>query len=801
MKILKNILAIFLLLVFILTLSLHIFLDSTKPHYNGVYTIEGIKNEIKIYYDDFGVPHIYAANEEDAYYAFGYVYAQDRLFQTQFFKLIASGRLSEYLGKDALEVDKFMRVLGLKKAGYASAEKYMSNANEQYQKSFYSYLKGFNSFVKTGNLPVEYNILGLPREELTSGDIYSIINFIAYGFSMPVMQESVSSYIYSSLGNKYLQDWYFGERNEDNKAFTQVDTSVIRKDIGVKNKILSKIEELNIRPWDASNSWVISPSKSKSGKVILANDTHFAYTEPGAWYEAEISYPGYNFYGLYLPGVPFPVIGHNEKYGWGLTIFPVDNANYYAEKIDKTGTKVFYKNNWIDLHFRHEIIKIKGEKDLKFTIKETQHGPIVNEVEKKFINSGSVSLWWTLQKLQTSSIQALYKMSRATDINEFEKQLSLIDILGLYVNYGDAEGNIAFWGCGKIPYYNKNINPFTLLDGSSGKMEIDTYYPFDQNPKVKNPQKGFIATANNDPVLSGAKYYPGMYLPTNRIKIINEELNSQDKWDVEDVKKLQLNQKSMRDFRLKNILCDEIKAELLSDKNLYLQKYYKLLKSWDGEYSRDAKAPLIWAKLMYFINKNTLSDELPKEIFDYLKKSYLLFASIEHLYSNIESPWWDNVKTKDKKETRKEIFERSFKETIDTLQSEWGNNPQIWRWEDAHQLTFPHVFGQKKPLNYFFNIGPFKMPSCQGCVNKMEYAIDNEKIHKIYGGPAMRNIIDFKEPKKAWGVLPTGQSGNIMSQHYKDQSFLFTNGIYRHMIMADRKIAKTKNKLVLKPKK
>lgn len=790
-----------MLLVFIITLSLHIFLDSTKPQYNGELTIEGIKNEIKIYFDDYGVPHIYAANEEDAYYALGYVYAQDRLFQTQFFKLIASGRLSEYLGKDALEVDKFMRVLGLKKAGYASADKYMSTAEEQYQKSFYSYLKGFNSFVKTGNLPVEYKILGLPREELTTGDIYSIINFIAYGFSMPVMQESVSSYIHSSLGDKYLQDWYFGERVDDNKTFTEGDTSMIRRDIGFKNKILSKIEELNIRPWDASNSWVISPAKSKSGKVIIANDTHFAYTEPGAWYEAEILYPGYNFYGLYLPGVPFPVIGHNEKFGWGLTIFPVDNANYYSEKIDNTGSKVLYKNNWINLQFRDEIIKIKGEKDLKFTIKETPHGPLVNEVEKKFINSGAVSLWWTLQKLQTTSIQALYNMSRASNIDEFEKQLSSVDILGLYVNYGDAEGNIAFWGCGKIPVYNKNINPFTLLDGSSGKMEIENYYHFDQNPKLKNPQKGFIATANNDPVLSGAKYYPGMYLPTNRIKIINQALNTQEKWDVEDVKKLQLNQKSMRDFRLKNILCYEIEDELFANKNSYLLKYFKLLKSWDGEYSRDAKAPLIWAKLMYFINKNTLTDELPNEIFDYLKKSYLLFSSIERLYSNTESPWWDNIKTKDKKETRKEIFVQSFKETIDTLQSEWGDNPEKWRWEDAHQLTFPHVFGQKKPLNYFFNIGPFKMPSCQGCVNKMEYAIDNEKVHKIYGGPAMRNIIDFSEPKKAWGVLPTGQSGNIMSQHYKDQSFLFTNGIFRHMIMADREIVKSKNKLVLKPKK
>jgi penicillin G amidase len=801
MRIFKNIFTILILILLLGTLIIHIFLDGTKPKYNGVLTIDGIKNEINIYYDDYGVPHIYAANEEDAYYALGYVYAQDRLFQTQFFKLIASGRLSEYLGKDVLEVDKFMRVLGLKKAGYASAEKFMSNTEEQYQKSFYSYLKGFNSFVKTGNLPVEYKILGLPREELTSGDIYSIINFIAYGFSMPVMQESVSSYIHTILGDHYLKDWYFGEKIDESKTFTEGDTSMIRSDIGFKNQIINKIEELNIRPWDASNSWVISPSKSKSGKVIIANDTHFAYTEPGAWYEAEISYPGYNFYGLYLPGVPFPVIGHNEKFGWGLTIFPVDNANYYSEKIDQDASKVLYKNSWVNLQLRDEIIKIKGESDLKFTIKETPHGPLVNDVEKKFINSGSVSLWWTLQKLQTTSIQALYKMSRASDINDFEKQLSLVDILGLYVNYGDADGNIAFWGCGKIPVYNKNINPFTLLDGKSGTMEIENYYPFDQNPKLLNPQKGFIATANNDPVLSGAKYYPGMYLPTNRIKIINQELNAREKWDVEDVKKLQLNQKSMRDFRLKNILCDEIEAEVFANKNSYLQKYFKLLKSWDGEYSRDAKAPLIWAKLMYFINKNTLKDELPQEIFDYLKKSYLLFSSIERLYSNIESPWWDNIKTKDKKESRKEIFVRSFKETLDTLLSEWGNNPEKWRWEDAHQLTFPHVFGQKKPLNYFFNIGPFKMPSCQGCINKMEYAIDNEKIHRIYGGPAMRNIIDFNEPKKAWGVLPTGQSGNIMSQHYKDQSFLFINGIYRHMIMADREIVKSKNKLVLKPKK
>ncbi len=764
--------------------------------------LEGIKNTVKIHYDDYGIPHIYASNEEDAYFALGYVYAQDRLFQVQLFKLIASGRLSEFLGNDLVNTDKYMRTIGLRKSAIKSAKKYMSGNDKKYQRSFNAYLNGFNKFVKEGNLPVEYAILGIKREEFTAEDSYSIINFVAFGFAMSVMQESLSSYISAKYGNVYLEDFYFGEMKSNFLPYSAKDTNFIKADIGFKSEMLEIMDKYSIKIWKGSNGWIIGSKKSKSGKVIIANDTHFAYSQPGAWFEAEISYPGYNFYGLYLPGVPFPIIGHNSDYGWGLTIFPFDNSNYYAELLNKEKTKVKYKNQWTDLTKTIETIKVKGNKNLNFEIIETPHGPLISDIDNNFKEKfrDNISLWWSLNHIETPAMEVIYNLSRINNIKEFENEIAKIDILGLYVMYGDNKDNIAFWGCGKIPFYNKNINPFVLLDGTSGTMEVDSFYPFSENPRLINPASGFIATANNDPVLSGARYYPGHYLPTNRIKTINKALATQKMWNTEDIKKLQLNEVSARDLQLKTLICTEIEDHPGLKKDEYTAKCFEILSNWQGEYHKDSKAPLIFAKLLYFINKNTIKDELPESLYRFSGRSYLLFASIQRLYNNIHSPWWDNISTKDKKETRKEIFVKSFYETIDKLRNEWGQETDTWKWKNAHQLTFPHVFGQKKPFNRFFNVGPFKMSSCGGCVNKMEYALNNDKIHTVFGGPAMRNIIDFADVGKAVGVLPTGQSGNVMSPHYKDQSELFVNGIYRKMIFNDPSIVNSKNTLTLKPK-
>ena len=694
------------------------------------------------------------------------------------------------------------RTLGLRNAAEASSKEFFTTQDQQYHKSFNAYLKGFNNYMMNGKMPVEFYILGLNREELKPEDSYSIINLFAYGFTMSAIQESVSSYIGYKLGDNYLEDFYFGEQKNNFNIKSEVDTSQIENIISYSNKILSVLDEFNIQPWNASNSWIIGREKSKTGQVILANDTHFAYTEPGAWYEAEISYPGYNFYGLYLPGLPFPVIGHNEKYGWGLTIFPFDNSNYYIEKIDSVNKKVMYKNEWVNLKERDEIIKIKGKEDLPFKVWETPHGPLISNYDEKLKNNipENISIWWTLNFMKTPVMECLYNLSRAENMAQFEKNLSLIDILGLNVNYGDSDGNIAFWGTGRIPVYNDNINPYTLLDGSSGTMEVDSFYDFSKNPHLINPDEHFIATANNDPTLSGAAYYPGHYLPNNRIKIINKTLASKDMWGIADVEELQLNHFSMRDLNLKNLICENIRDYDKIKNDKFLSETFTIFDKWNGEYDADANAPLIMSKLFYFINKNMMSDELPQDIFEFMSKSYLLSASVERLYSDADSPWWDDIKTKEFVETRKEIFIKSFIETVGQLKTEWGSDVANWKWEEAHQLTFPHFFSQNKLLSRFFDIGPFPMPSCQGCINKMEYASDNAKIHKVNGGPAMRNIVDFSDVGNSLGILPTGQSGCQGSKFYDDQSELFTKGIYRNMIFKDTSVVNSKNVMILEPK-
>ncbi len=799
MKILKKIVLSIIIILILFLIAFYFYIKGTKPLYSGEFSIKGIKKEVKVHYDKFGIPHIYAQNEEDAYFALGYVYANDRLFQTELLKRLSSGRLAEILGKDLVKVDKYMRVHGLREAAEKSAKKYMSSNDKQYQKSFNAYLSGFNRFINTRNMPIEYKILGIPKEELKPSDTYSILNFIALGFTMPVHQESISAYINKKLGSQYVNDLYFGEKPDSSKIKIDVDTNLIKGQLTSNSLFKKTLEDYNLGLWEGSNAWVIGKEKSKSGKVLLANDTHFAYAQPSVWYEAEITYPGYNFYGFYLPGMPFPIIGHSTEYAWGLTIFPFDNANYYLEKIDSSTKKVLYRKEWVDLDISKQIIKVKNDNDINFEIWRTPHGPILNGLDDKITKhfNQNISLWWTLQKFETTILETTYNMSRTTSMKEFEKELANIDILGLNVMYGDNKDNIAFWSCGKLPVYNNNITPFTLLDGTDGKHEIDSFHNFSYNPHLINPPSHFVATANNDPVLSGAKHVPGHYLPTNRIRIINRKLKGQKMWDINDMKKLQLNTKSIRDSLLKELICKETKG--FNMKNNIYQYCFDVLNDWDGNYEADKAAPLIFTKLKYFINKNTLEDELGSEMFDALSKTYLLKQSIERLYTDKNSPWWDNVNTKTKKESRKMIFNQSFNDAIAELEKEWGNEPKNWKWYKAHSLTFHHPFSKKKPMDKIFDVGPFAMPSGNGCLNKMDHPINNDKINQVTAGPALRINIDFADIKNAVNVIPTGQSGNVLSKHYDDQAQLFINGKYRKMIMQDPDVRNLKETLILKP--
>ncbi len=508
MKTFKRILLALLVVIIVVVAAVYFWMRSTAPDYSGKLHLPGLKNKTTVVYDSYGIPHIYAQNAQDAYLAFGYVHAQDRLFQMVMIRRVVQGRLAEILGKGLVKTDKYMRVLSLNKMAKRSAKRFMKEADEPVKQEVLAYIDGINAFIRNRTLPIEFTLMDFKPEKFTVSDVFGIMEYMSLTFTSALKEDPLVYRIYQKYGNAYLKD-------------LGVDSASIAHLYGAQKaaqlaKIFNAVQSLQslvpIPIWEGSNNWVVSKEHSKSGKVILANDTHIKYSQPAVWYEAYIQYPGYNLYGYYLAGVPFALVGHNNHYAWGLTIFPFDNMDLYAEKQNpENANQYLHEGKWLNYRVDHQTIKVKGEKDVPFTIRYTVHGPLLNPVYGDITDNPKipVSLWWAPMHLNTTAMEALYQMNNATGMNSFKKAVSLVDIVGLNIAYGDTDGNIAMWSTGKIPIHAAGSNCRMIMDGASGENDITGFYPFTKNPQEENPPDGILNTSNNEPPPVDGIIYPG----------------------------------------------------------------------------------------------------------------------------------------------------------------------------------------------------------------------------------------------------------------------------------------------------
>ncbi|HNU41123.1 MAG TPA: penicillin acylase family protein, partial [Cyclobacteriaceae bacterium] len=360
MKLLKRILFALFLLSFLIGTGVYLFLTSTKPTYSGQLQLTGLKESVEVYYDNHGIPHIYAQNEPDAYFALGYVHAQDRLFQMEMIRRAASGRLSEILGKEMLPVDKLFRALGINEFAEAHAQKFLQTDTAGFQRAALAYQKGINEFVRTGQTPLEFSIIGIPKTEFSPKDIYLAVGFMSFGFAEGLRADPVLEKIKNELGTEYLKDLAVQTpanavriQNFDGEGKVKTTDSLIT----FFDKALNKIP---VPLWQGSNGWAIAGDHTASGMPILSNDTHIGFAQPAVWYEAHLEYPGYKFYGHHIAGIPFGLLGQNHFAGWGLTMFENDDTDFFYEETNDEG-QVKYKGEWVDIRFRKEIIKVKDD--------------------------------------------------------------------------------------------------------------------------------------------------------------------------------------------------------------------------------------------------------------------------------------------------------------------------------------------------------------------------------------------------------------------------------------------------------
>jgi penicillin G amidase len=794
MKIVKRLLFGLAGLLLLVVIGLFIYLQTTKPVYSGELELRGLIQQVEILYDEFGIPHIYAQNEEDAYFALGYVHAQDRLFQMEMLRRAASGRLSEILGPDLIKVDKLFRTLGLNKFAKEHAQKFLSADTVAWQKSALAYQKGINEFIRTGKTPLEFSIIGIPKTEFTPEDIYHAVGFMSFGFAEGLRADPVLQQIKTQWGDAYLKDL---------AVQTPADAELIPSFDGARKNtqpliasIHEALRDLPVPLWQGSNGWAISGDRTASGFPILANDTHMGFSQPAVWYEAHLEYPGFSFYGHHVAGIPFALLGNNRRVAWGLTMFENDDSDFYNETLSENGKQVMYKGAWQNLQEREEVIKVKKGTDVVMKIKSSPHGPLINGIIQNVDEeTNPVSLWWLIQHEPNRALEAAYRLNHSANLADTEKAASLFSAPGLNVMYADADGNIAWWAVAKLPIRPEHVQSKLFLDGASGKDENLGFYDFSKNPHAVNPPWGFVYSANNQPDTVQGVLYPGYYYPKARAGRIKQLLSQDKKWTVDAVKSVNLD--------VVSVMHPEIAGEMVAVLNELNKKEYQpfvdALANWDGDHQMENAAPSIYYNLLSQIMKMTMMDELGGTAYESIMATSITKNSYPLLLSNNDSPWWDDVKTKDVKETRAMIFEKACGETMNLLTKIGGENPAGWTWNKYHALTHPHPLAAVKPLDKIFNVGPFEVPGGSEVINNLHFDLDTTGYYPVTGGPALRKVTDFGDVDHGESVSPTGQSGVLMSSHYNDQAEMFATGQTRKMLMKREEIEVKSKKLTLKP--
>ncbi len=796
MKTIKKI-GIFLLALFaLLALVIGIFVFTLKPDYSGEKQLDNLDNEVEVYYDSYGIPHIYCENERDAFRTLGYVHAQDRLWHMELLRRIASGGLSEVFGKDLVGADKFFLSLGIADASKVT----VANVNKDDKGVILAeaYLDGINQFIKEGPTPIEFYLTGIDKKAFNLEDMYNTIGYMAFSFAMAHKTDPLLTTINTKLGPAYMKDLNIG---------SDVDTEWIKKykptaTDAIQNHLTTAVNKalgaLHIPLFEGSNSWVIAPEKTKNGKVIFANDPHIGFAQPSVWYEAHIETTTYSKYGYHIAGIPFPLLGHNRELAYGLTMFENDDVDFYYEQNNPNNENQYLtEDGYVDYEIVNKTIKVKDSSDVDFSYKKSVHGPILNGIADQIREERPIAMSWIYTQMDNNIIDALYGLSHANDLTQFKAALPKIHAPGLNVMYGDAEGNVAWFASAQLYQVPDSINTKLIYEVGKGLPMKKELLDFSENPQAINPPWHYVYSANNQPDSIAGMLYPGYYLPENRAKRIVELLEPKNDWDTDATSKMITDVKSNVHPSIVTDLSKTIDVSVLSENGL---KILDRLNLWQGNYDLASKEATVYTRWIYFYLKNTFKDELGEELFSQFLSTHFVKRLIAPLSKNEGSVWWDDVTTDTVTESMKDIVNKSFVEAVASLERDFGKNCDDWTWEKVHTVEHEHPIGQIAVLRSFFNVGPYPVAGTREVINNMAFPYNDTGYYKTSSGPSTRRIIDFSDIENSISILPTGQSGNPFSKHYDDQAEMFINGSFRKMMMNKKEIVNEGKILIFSPK-
>ncbi|MBA4311853.1 MAG: hypothetical protein C0417_04390 [Chlorobiaceae bacterium] len=793
----------FTLLIALIAISIFLYHLVTKsfPETSRSIAVSGLKGDVSIYRDEYGVPHVSAVDEHDLMFATGYVHAQDRLWQMDMFRRVGQGRLSEILDTATVKFDKLFRTLGIAN----TAESLYVHLHPTSRRLLDDYAEGVNQFIVThkGKYPIEFDMLNYEPEEWKPQHSLIVSRILAWELNFAWWVDLTYGEIVSMVPpEKFKELLSTDEQYGAQITETKLEQNTMHDFLSLVRSYRDYFQMGSFS--SGSNAWVIDSSKSLSGKPILANDPHLLISLPAKWYEMHLTAPGWNVAGVSIPGIPLIVVGQNDSIAWGFTNAMLDDCDFYIEQIDSAKHPSYrFKGNSLPVKMREEVIYIGKSDSVAINVLSTHHGPIVSNIHPSTIHikndsttaKKNVSLRWTGFEM-SDEILGFYRLNKSANSVQFEEGLKQLTVPGQCAMYADVRGNIGWWAAGRVPIRGKHSAALPL-DGTTGEDEWVEYIPFEKLPKIWNPAEGFIVSANQPLAGKSYPYYLStLWEPRHRYERIRELLGL-GKISAQDFQQFQQDVETGYGKMLAGHIIRAFSND--SSTNDYIKQAIIYLRNWNNRATTSDIATTIVN--VFFVNllQNTFEDELGADVLDDFKYSLTpAYRVTEKLLTNENSQWFDDVKT-DTVESRDVIIRKSFQNAIDELLLSLGSEMKMWQWGKVHTAIFEHPFGKRKPLDKVFNVGPFPAGGSEQTINKGAFRLNGS--YQVFGSPSMRQIVDFAQPNSAYRVLTLGQSGQPLHTHYDDQVSLWLNGGYRQTTI-DWNLIEQKGwrKLVLKPK-
>ena len=729
---------------------------TSLPRIDGSVAVAGLEKPVTVVRDNRGIPHIYADSQLDAWFALGYVHAQDRLFQMEMQRRAGQGRLAEIIGSPGLKADRMFRGLGL----YRRAQDSVKHLTPEQLKVLEAYAAGVNQWLKTrkGTLPPEFNLTGMDFEPWKPADTIVWGKLMAIRLSTDWRGELLRTRIVQQAGRDAIPVLFPPYPGDAPVTIESYREGLLK---GLDAEALLAALPRQLEGGGASNAWALGPGRTTTGAAILASDPHLGMNAPVLWYLAHISAPGLSLSGATVPGGPLLILGNNGHIAWGVTTTYIDTDDVILEKLDPADpTRYLADGNSVPFEVRTETVKVRFGEDVTLTIRESRNGPAIdfNEEVKEFgEKNGRVAVLrapW-LSRADTSAA-AFAELNKATNWNEFRNALRLF--IGPVQNfvYADKAGNIGYLVPGVIPVRKRPDAGYLPQDGADPDSALTGNIPYDALPQSLNPPGGVLINANNRIAGSDYPYFLSKSWGDHyRATRIGQLLAAKQRFTPDEIARMQGDHVSLAARATLRLM---LRIEPADDRQ---RRVLGMLRVWDGAMALARPEPLIYTVWFRELNRQLYADELGEVAKRYVSNRPDVVINI---LTNHRS-WCDDTGT-DAKEDCPTILRRSLAAALDFLSDKFGGDPVLWRWGDLHYAEMRHqAFGPIPLLNRLTNI-KIAANGSRFTVNKAAMNFRSDTPFAARQGPGFRGVYDFSDLKKSRFTISSGQSGNPYSFYY-----------------------------------